>query len=93
MRKVKIKNIDELFQNHLMAVEKLKGSAMAIEPDLKQYIHRTNEEVREIMSYQVEKGIMRVCDDGITFGPTFTGAITMVTKEWIIMLMKWFRLR
>ncbi len=89
MRKMKIKNTEELFHNHLMAVEKLKGSAMAVEPDIKQYVHKSNEEVREIMSYQVEKGLMKVCDDGITFAPTFTGAVTMVIKEWI--LCKWLK--
>lgn len=90
MRKMKIKNTEELFHDHLMAVEKLKGSAMAIDADVRQYAHESNEEVREIMSYQVEKGLMRVCDDGVTVGPTFTGAITMVIKEWI--LCKWLRL-
>jgi len=89
MRKVKIKNTEELFQNHLMAVEELKGSAMTVDADVKQYVYESNEEVREIMAYQVEKGLMKVCDDGVTFGPTFTGAITMVIKEWII--FKWLK--
>lgn len=89
MRKVKIKNPEELFHDHLMAVEQLKGSSRLIEPDVKQYVYGTNEELREIVSYQVEKGIMRVCDDGITFGPTFTGAVTMVIKEWLI--LKWLK--
>ncbi len=89
MRKVKIRNTEELFHNHLMSVETLKGSARSVDVDVTQYAHEVNEEVKEIMSYQIEKGLMKVCDDGVTFGPTFTGAITMVIKEWI--LCKWLR--
>jgi len=90
MRKVNIKNTEELFHDHLMSVEKLKGSTWLIEPDLRKYMYEANEETREILSYQVEKGLMRVCDDGTTFGPTFTGAFGMVIKEWI--LFKWFKI-
>ena len=84
MRRVKIDNLRELLKNHLSAVEELKEKRAYRDMSNFNYIYEFERVNREILNYQEQKGLMKVCENGTAYRPTFIGAIKMTLKQWIL---------
>ncbi len=84
MNKIETDNIKELLENHLTTIEELKENRIFKDRSKLDYIYEFEKAQNEIFQYQIENGLMKSCENGMVYRPTFIGAIRMVFQQWIL---------
>ncbi|MEW5694262.1 MAG: hypothetical protein AB1765_13325 [Candidatus Hydrogenedentota bacterium] len=83
MRRVTTNNVEELLQIHLEQVEKFKNEHQFRNMEDYDYIYESKKNVKEVLSYQEQNGLMKSCEACSVYKLTLIGAIKMVFMEWI----------